>query len=171
MIRPALTLLLLAAPAQAALTGTEGGCTPEARQTAYNQGYVQGVEDIKAQLAQATQQMQAQVQAQLNDQLAQLQRQRDADLGTRMRAAQEQALKDAAAAPMPPALTGGGQAGGVQAGAAPGDAATPSSPASPAPAGLPANPADLPPGSSLTITNAERLPPELYAALTAYMAR
>ena len=86
MIRPALTLLLLAAPAQAALTGTEGGCTPEARQTAYNQGYVQGVEDIKAQLAQATQQMQAQVQAQLNDQLAQLQRQRDADLGTRMRA-------------------------------------------------------------------------------------
>ena len=188
MIRPALTLLLLATPAHAALTGTEGGCTPEARQTAYNQGYVQGVEDIKAQLAQATQQMQAQVQAQLNDQLAQLQRQRDADLGTRMRAAQEQALKDAAAAPMPPALTGGskgtsqtageatagaGAAGGRPAGATTSgtDAATPSSPASPAPAGLPANPADLPPGSSLTITNAERLPPELYAALTAYMAR
>lgn len=151
--RLVLPLALIAAPAHA-LTPAATGCAPEAVQQAWNDGYLRGVEDIKAQLAQATAKMQRQVQAQLNAQLAQLQQQRDSDLQTRLRSAQEAALQRAVTTPMPHALTGAGET------------APP-----PAAEAAPANPTELTPGSRLVIENAEKLPPDLYAALMAYLRR
>lgn len=164
LARLALPLALLAAPAFAALPDAAApeGCAPEAVQQAWNDGYVRGVEDIKAQLARATQQMQQQVQDQLNAQLAQLQQQRDSDLQTRLRSAQQEALQRAVTTPMPSALTGGGRAA----------ASNPAPPSGEGSAsGVPDDPSALPPGSRLVIENAETLPPDLYAALMAYLKR
>lgn len=162
LARLALPLALLATPAAAALPDAAApeGCAPEAAQQAWNDGYVRGVEDIKAQLARATEQMQRQVQDQLNRQLAQLQQQRDSDLQSRLRAAQQEALQRAVTTPMPPALTGGA-----------GSTPTADEAAAPAAPGVPGDPSDLPAGSRLVIENAETLPPDLYAALMAYLRR
>lgn len=153
MLRLAVSLALLSAPSLAAVPDAAAtpGCVPEAMQQAWNDGYVRGVEDIRAQLAVATAQMQQQVQDQLNAQLAQLQQQRDDDLRTRLRSAQEEALQRAVTTPMPSALTG---ALGASADAPQADI-----------------PADLPPGSRLVIENAEALPPDLYAALMGYLRK
>lgn len=146
---------LLAAPAAAATgTGPAGSCAPETLQAQWNAGYLRGVEDIKAQLAEATAVMQRQVQAQLDAQLGQLHRQNEEELRSSMRAAQERALQEAVATPMPTVLTGG-----------PAETAPPAA----AESALPQDPAGLPPGSRLVIDNAERLPPELYAALLDYL--
>ena len=153
--------LVLAAPAQAATSDPQAvaGCSPDAIRQARNEGYLQGVEDIRAQLAQATARMQQQVQDQLNRQLAQLQQQRDGDLKTRLRTAQQEALDRAVQAPMPGALTGADSPARLPvdqgAGAREG--------------GPPQRPSDLPAGSRLVIDNAETLPPDLYAALMAYL--
>lgn len=150
---------LLAAPAAAATgTGPAGSCAPETLQAQWNAGYLRGVEDIKAQLAEATAAMQRQVQAQLDAQLGQLHRQNEEELRSSMRAAQERALREAVATPMPKVLTGGAATG-------PAETAPPAA----AESTLPQDPAGLPPGSRLVIDNAERLPPELYAALLDYL--
>ena len=39
------------------------------------------------------------------------------------------------------------------------------------PGGTPADPADLPPGTTITITDPQNLPPELFRALMDYAAR
>lgn len=148
---------LLAAPA-AAGTGPAVSCAPEALQEQWNAGYLRGVEDIKAQLAEATAAMQRQVQAQLDAQLGRLHRQNEEELRSSMRAAQERALREAVATPMPKVLTGGAATG-------PAETAPPAA----AESTLPQDPAGLPPGSRLVIDNAERLPPELYAALLDYL--
>ncbi|MRX49339.1 hypothetical protein GI374_02540 [Paracoccus sp. S-4012] len=158
-MRPLLAFFaFLAAPAFAVTGPVADGCTPEALQQRYNEGYIQGVEDIQAQLADATAVMQSQVQAQLDAQLGHLHARNEADLATSMREAQERALRDAVNTPMPRILTEG--------------AASTTLPM-PAPAAqapdLPEDPSQLAPGSRLVIDNAERLPPALYAELMAYL--
>ena len=155
----AFVIALLAAPAFAA-TGPApvADCAPETLQAQWNAGYLRGVEDIKAQLAEATAAMQRQVQAQLDAQLGRLHRQNEEELRSSMRAAQERALREAVATPMPKVLTGGAATG-------PAETAPPAA----AESTLPQDPAGLPPGSRLVIDNAERLPPELYAALLDYL--
>ncbi len=80
-------------PVLNAAPGCESGVSD-----AYAAGYLDGVEAVKAQLAQSTAAVQAQVQDQLNAQLAQMQAQSAAELDTRIAAAQDQALADQAGA-------------------------------------------------------------------------
>lgn len=164
-------LALLAAPATSATGPAAGpvadGCAPEALQQRWNEGYVQGVEDIKAQLAGATAAMQRQVQAQLDAQLGQLHRQNEAELRSSMRAAQDRALREAVATPMPKVLTEGATTTTMP--AVPAHAASGAGREAASAPGLPDDPAQLPPGSRVVIDNAERLPPDLYAALLAYL--
>ncbi|HRO14800.1 MAG TPA: hypothetical protein PLL33_07120, partial [Paracoccus sp. (in: a-proteobacteria)] len=116
-----------------------------------------------AQLGAVTARMQQQVQAQVNVQLAELDARRTAELERRLAEAQNQALADrgpVTAAPMPrlPPLTMA-PSGGIVPQMAPA--------ADPRPDDL----AALPPGTTITITDPQNLPPDLFHALLAYAAR
>ncbi|WP_299359019.1 hypothetical protein [uncultured Paracoccus sp.] len=162
------------APAPQPVLNAGPGCAKDVRQ-AYNDGFLHGVDAIRAQLAQATATMQTQVQAQVNAQLKQLQQQSAAELDTRIAAAQERALEEqanaGAGATIPkdarmPSLTGTLQS--LDADTARGTAEPRERTASPASDG---GPASLPPGSTLTITDPQNLPPDLYRALMEYAAQ
>ncbi len=130
---------------------------------AYRRGFHEGVEAVNAQLGAVTARMQQQVQAQVNVQLAELDARRTAELERRLAEAQNQALADrgpVTAAPMPrlPPLTMA-PSGGIVPQMAPA--------ADPRPDDL----AALPPGTTITITDPQNLPPDLFHALLAYAAR
>ncbi|MBV0891694.1 hypothetical protein KTN05_07485 [Paracoccus sp. Z118] len=171
LMTPLLLAALFAAPlaaqeAERPVLRAKAGCEAGVKD-AYTAGYLDGVEAVKAQLGQATARMQEQVQSQLNAQLRQMQQQSAAELDTRIAAAQEQALADqAAGAAVPPDTRMPSLAGTLQAldtGAARA-AVQPSRPAE-------GDPAALPPGTSITITDPQNLPPELFRALMAYASR
>lgn len=145
-------------PVLTAAPGCEGSVTD-----AYTTGYLNGVEAVKAQLAQATAQVQAQVQTQLNAQLAQMQAQSTAELDTRIAAAQDRALSDQATVgegARMPSLARTTQA--LAAASGPKPAAEPATEVT--------DPATLPPGTTITIRDPQAMPPELYQALMAYAA-
>ena len=141
---------------------------------AYRKGYADGVDAIGSQLAQSTARMQEQVQAQLNEQLRQLQRQSSAELDTRIAAAQEKALEGQGAA-----VAGGSTIApdarmpSLSATIQSLDARTARGAGAPAarPAPAPADPAALPPGTTITITDPQALPPELFRALMDFASR
>lgn len=145
---------------------------------AYRTGYTDGVEAVKAQLAQSTARVQEQVQAQLNEQLRQLQRRSTAELDTRIAAAQEKALTDqpGGAPPGPGTIPPDARMPSLSATVQSLDARTARgavqpaarSPAQPA---VPADPAALPPGTVITITDPQAMPPELFRALMDYVSR
>lgn len=186
LLVPVLAMTLASAPAAAqqppaparTVLDAAPGCVAGVKD-AYRTGYADGVEAIRSQLAQATARVQEQVQAQLNEQLSQMQRQSTAELDTRIAAAQDKALADQA----------GGAAPGA-AGAVPSDARMPSlsatvqsldaraargavqpSARAGAQASAPADPAALPPGTTITITDPQAMPPELFRALMDYASR
>ena len=161
----ALILTLIALPALAQ------DCTAAAND-AYRRGFAEGVEAVNAQLGAVTARMQQEVQAQVNAQLAQLEDRRTRELERALAAAQSRSIQDqgpvrAEGMPQLPPLTvtpGGGIAPALPRGVA----ATPSITRRP---GTPTDPADLPPGTTLTITDPQSLPPELFRALIDYAAR
>lgn len=176
----AMTLsILIAAAAPAAAQPAASGPVLDAAapicvagvKDAYRKGYADGVDAIGSQLAQSTARMQEQVQAQLNEQLRQLQRQSSAELDTRIAAAQEKALDEQGAA----------VAGGSPVARMPSlsatiqslDARTARGAGAPAArqSAAPADPAALPPGTTITITDPQALPPELFRALMDFASR
>lgn len=154
-----LFLVLLALPAHAQ------DCAPAA-DAAYRKGFADGVEAVNAQLGAITAQMQQDVQAQVNAQLAQIEKRRASELETRLAAAQDRALADqgpvrAEGMPQLPPLV-----------MAPGGGIAPAPSSGPAAAHpLPADQAALPPGTTITISDPQNLPPELFRALMDYAAR
>lgn len=152
----------------------------DACRAAYERGFTEGVAAVNAQLGAVTAQMQRDVQAQVNAQLARLDAERTRALEARLATAQDQAL--AAQGPaqavgdgpsvtmptLPPLARGPG--GGI-APLLPRDlaAATPIR-QRPDPR-IPADPAALPAGTTITITDPQNLPPELFRALMNYAAR
>lgn len=139
---------------------------------AYHRGFTEGVAAVNAQLGAVTAQMQRDVQAQVNAQLAQLDARRTAELEARLAEAQDRALSSetpqirvnaapAAALTMPtlPPLT-----------VAPGGAIVPILPARPDP-NRTVSPDTLPPGTTITITDPQNLPPDLFDALMRYATR
>ena len=160
--------LLTALPAALAATLPAAAETPAA---AYNRGFTDGVAAVNAQLGAITAQMQRDVQAQVNAQLAELDARRTQELEQRLAEAQGQALADQGtvtaegaprvitAMPSLPPLT-----------RAPNGAVVPRLPARPDPR-IPADPAALPAGTTITITDPQNLPPELFRALMDYAAR
>lgn len=153
------TAIALALTLAAALPAAAQDCTP-----AYQRGFQEGVEAVNAQLGAVTARMQQQVQAQVNAQLTELDARRTAELESRLADAQGRALAEqgpVTARPMPrlPPLT-----------VAPGGGIVPQM-GSAAPPDLPGDPADLPPGTTITITDPQNLPPDLFRALMVYAAR
>lgn len=136
-------LVLLAAMLPVPLAAGASGCGA-AVDAAWREGFAAGVEAVNAQLGAVTAQIQADVQAQVNAQLARIEADRAAALDSRLAEAQAMALA----------------AQGSMRGAA---------------AGMPALPRQepdaLPPGTSITITDPQNLPPELFRALMDYAAR
>ena len=145
----------------------------------YNEGFTDGVAAVNAQLGAVTAQMQKDVQAQVNAQLAELDARRNRELEARLTAAQDEALatqgpvraEGPAQAVTMPRLPPLGRAPGG------GIAPLPSAPLAVTPirtrpdARLPADPSALPQGTTITITNPQNLPPELFRALMDYAAR
>jgi len=151
-----------------ALPAVAQDCQP-AIDTAYRKGFTAGVDAVNAQLGAVTAKMQQDVQAQVNAQLAQLEERRSRELDERLAAAQAQAL--AAQGPvraqgmpsLPPLkLAPGGGVAPVLSRDQAGE--TPRSEIS-------ADPAALPAGTTITITDPQNLPPELFRALMDYAAR
>lgn len=150
----------------------------------YERGFSEGVAAVNAQLGAVTAQMQRDVQAQVNAQLAALDARRNAELEARLAAAQGEALAaqgpvqargegGVAVMPAMPTLPplvrapGGGIAPARPDGTLPGAAAT-ADMAARGGAGLPDDPAALPAGTTITISDPQALPPELYRALVAF---
>lgn len=132
----------------------------ESAQQAYRRGFQDGVDAVNAQLGAVTAKMQQQVQSQINAQLAAIEAQHQAELEQRLAEAQQGALAaqgPASAPDMPrlPPLT-----------VAPGGGIVPRLP-DPA---LPRDPASLPEGTTITVTNPQQLPPQLFRALMDYAA-
>lgn len=158
-------LILFALPAVAQ------DCQP-AIDAAYRKGFTEGVDAVNAQLGAVTAKMQQDVQAQVNAQLAQLEERRSRELDQRLAAAQAQALAEqgpvrAQGMPQLPPLAkapGGGVAPVLPPGMAAATRITGQSPAA-------ADPAALPPGTTITITDPQNLPPDLFRALMDYAAR
>ena len=162
--------------------------TAETVTGAYHRGFTDGVAAVNAQLGAVTAQMQRDVQAQVNAQLAELDARRTRELEARLAEAQGEALADQGAV----SATGAARAVELSAdprGAAdalPGMAATmpalppltrapgggiaPKLPARPDPR-IPADPSALPAGTTITITDPQNLPPELFRALMTYATR
>lgn len=127
---------------------------------------------MNAQLGAVTAKMQQDVQTQVNAQLAQLEERRSRELDQRLAAAQAQALAEqgpvrAEGMPQMPPLA-----------VAPGGGIAPVLPPEMARAtgitqhpGASADAAALPPGTTITITDPQNLPPELFRALMDYAAR
>lgn len=161
----ALTLMLPALPALAQ------DCTP-ALNEAYRKGFAEGVEAVNAQLGAVTAKMQQDVQAQVNAQLAQIDARRTRELEEALAAAQARSLAEqgpirAEGMPQMPPLAAA--PGGGVAPVLPRDMAQ-ATPITPGP-GRPTDPASLPPGTTITITDPQNLPPELFRALMDYAAR
>ena len=162
----ALCLILPALPARAQ------DCTA-AVNDAYRKGFAEGVEAVNAQLGAVTAKMQQDVQAQVNAQLAEMDARRTRELEDALAAAQARSLAEqgpirAEGMPqMPPLAPAPG--GGV-APVLPRDMASATT-ITRRPGGTPADPADLPPGTTITITDPQNLPPELFRALMDYAAR
>lgn len=132
--------------------------TPEcgaAAQAAWREGFSAGVEAVNAQLGAVTAQIQADVQAQVNAQLARIEADRRRELDSRLAEAQAGALAAqgpvAAGAGMPSLPTLARHSGG---GIAPAE-----------------SPEALPPGTTITITDPQNLPPELFRALMDHAGR
>lgn len=159
------TLVLFALPAFAQ------DCQP-AVDAAWRKGFTEGVDAVNAQLGAVTAKMQQDVQAQVNAQLAQLEERRVRELEQQLAAAQAQALAEqgpvqAEGMPqLPPLIVAPG--GGVAPMLPPGMAAATGITQRPA---SPGDPAALPPGTTITITDPQNLPPELFRALMDYAAR
>lgn len=122
-------------------------------QAAWRDGFAAGVEAVNAQLGAVTAQIQADVQAQVNAQLAKIEADRAKALDARLAEAQEQARATqgpVAAVPQMPALP-----------ARPGRSQPDSFDSA----------ASLPPGTTITITDPQNLPPELFRALMDHAAR
>ena len=168
-MRPLAVLLCLAAlPVPAVGAETCGPATTEA----YRRGFTEGVAAVNAQLGAVTAQMQRDVQAQVNAQLAELDARRTRELEARLAEAQGRVLADQGPVPaempqagpplrMPslPPLT-----------VAPGGAIVPVLPRRPDPR-IPDDPAMLPTGTTITITDPQNLPPDLFRALMDHAAR
>ncbi|HMM07620.1 MAG TPA: hypothetical protein PKA35_00715 [Paracoccus solventivorans] len=153
-MRAMLVLVAAMLPLPLAAESPECGAAAEA---AWREGFSAGVEAVNAQLGAVTAQIQADVQGQVNAQLARIEADRAGALEARLAEAQAQALaaQGPVAAPagmpaLPPLARHPG--GGI------------------APAAPPA-PEALPPGSTITITDPQNLPPELFRALMDYADR
>lgn len=148
----------------------------------YQRGFTDGVAAVNEQLGAVTAQMQRDVQAQVNAQLAQLDASRTRELDQRLAAAQTTALQTA------PAPRAGGAAAQARAPMphlpplvrAPGGGIAPAPPVPPGTGPqiahrpdprIPAQPAALPPGTTITISDPQNLPPDLFRALMEYAAR
>ena len=147
-----------------ALPAVAQDCQP-AIDTAYRKGFTAGVDAVNAQLGAVTAKMQQDVQAQVNAQLAQLEERRSRELDERLAAAQAQALAaqgpvQAQGMPSLPPLT-----------LAPGGGVAPVLPRERAAPEVAPDPAALPPGTTITITDPQNLPPDLFRALMDYAAR
>lgn len=140
----------------------------------YQRGFTDGVAAVNAQLGAVTAQMQRDVQAQVNAQLAQLESRRTEQLQSRLASAQDKA----AAAPatverrtmprLPPLVRAPG--GGIAPALPPAQAAGTAIARRPDPR-IPEDPAALPAGTTITISDPQNLPPDLFRALMAYAAR
>lgn len=146
-------LILVGAMLPAPVFGGSQDCGA-ATDAAWREGFAAGVEAVNAQLGTVTAQIQADVQAQVNAQLARLEQDRLRELDSRLAEAQAGALaaQNPAAAPLrmpalPPRSAGPGQAHGFD------------------------SPGALPPGTTITITDPQHLPPELFRALMDHAAR
>lgn len=145
----------------------------DACRAAYERGFTEGVAAVNAQLGAVTAQMQRDVQAQVNAQLAEMDARRTRELEDALASAQARSLAEqgpirAEGMPqMPPLAPAPG--GGV-APVLPRDMASATT-ITRRPGGTPADPADLPPGTTITITDPQNLPPELFRALMDYAAR
>ena len=145
----------------------------ETPQQAYRRGFQDGVAAVNAQMGQVTARIQQQVQDQVNAQLAQIEAQRGRDLDARLAAAQAEALTGTAGT----ATTATGTAApGLPVSRMP---TLPPMPPIPQPsraaaghaAPLPSDPAALPPGTTVTITDPQALPPELFRMLMEHARR
>lgn len=175
-------VILAAVPALSARAAAD--CQPAVNE-AYKRGFTEGVAAVNAQLGAVTAQMQRDVQAQVNAQLAELDARRTRELEARLSEAQAAALAaqgpvtvagepasrtiPAPAMPSLPPLTRT-PAGAIVPALPPGDAAATAIVRRPDP-GMPADPAALPEGTTITITDPQNLPPDLFQALMAYAAR
>lgn len=144
MIRVLALFLLSAVPVSAQ------DCGP-ARDAAYRQGFAEGVEAVNAQLGAVTARMQRDVQAQVNAQLARLESERARELDSRLAAAQAGALA---------------QQGPISAAGMPSMRMATVAPRRDSAAH--ADAAALPAGTTITITDPQNLPPELFRALMDY---
>lgn len=166
-MRERLPALLAALMLTGAAAGAQSLPTPaptpspasESTEQAYRRGFRDGVDAVNAQLGAVTAKMQQQVQAQINTQLAAIEAQHRAELEQRLAEAQQGALAtqgrvSAPEMPRLPPLT-----------VAPGGIV----PRLSGPA-LPRDPTNLPEGTTVTITNPQQLPPQLFRALMDYAA-
>lgn len=168
-MRPTLLALTLMLPALPALAQD---CTAAVNE-AYRKGFAEGVEAVNAQLGAVTAKMQQDVQAQVNAQLAQIEARRSRELEEALAAAQARSLAEqgpirAEGMPQMPPLAAA--PGGGVAPVLPRDMAA-ATPITPRPGAGPTDPASLPPGTTITITDPQNLPPELFRALMDYAAR
>ena len=171
MQRAALTLVL------ALIAGASPARSAETCRAEYERGFAEGVAAVNAQLGAVTARMQRDVQAQVNAQLAELDARRTQELETRLAEAQERAMQGrppaTTAAPgamprLPPLVRASG--GGI-APALPRDQAAATRLARRPDPRIPADPAALPAGTTITITDPQNLPPALFKALMDYAAR
>ena len=142
----------------------------ETPQQAYRRGFQDGVAAVNAQMGQVTARIQQQVQDQVNAQLAQIEAQRGRDLDARLAAAQAEALTGTAGT----ATTATGTAApGLPVSQMPTlpPITQPSRAAAGQAAPLPSDPAALPPGTTITITDPQALPPELFRMLMEHVRR
>lgn len=169
MQRATLTLVL------ALIAGASPARSAETCRAEYERGFAEGVAAVNAQLGAVTARMQRDVQAQVNAQLAELDARRTQELEARLAEAQGRALqgRSATAAPgamprLPPLVRAPG--GGI-APALPRDQAAATRLARRPDPRIPADPAALPAGTTITITDPQNLPPALFKALMDYAAR
>lgn len=139
----------------------------------YQRGFTDGVAAVNAQLGAVTAQMQRDVQAQVNAQLAQLESRGTEQLQSRLASAQDKAAAPATVERrtmprLPPLVRAPG--GGIAPGLPPAQAAGTAIARRPDPR-IPADPAALPAGTTITISDPQNLPPELFRALMAYAVR
>lgn len=152
----AATAALLALPALA-----------DTPQQAYRRGFQDGVAAVNAQMGQVTARIQQQLQDQVNAQLAQIEARRGRDLDARLAAAQAAALEGAAHTATPGTGTAASALPVSQMPTLPPmpSVAKPPRPAAGQADRLPTDPAALPPGTTITITDPQSLPPELFRRL------
>ena len=174
MQRAALTLVaaLLALGMGAPAARSAETCRPE-----YERGFAEGVAAVNAQLGSVTARMQRDVQAQVNAQLAALGARRTRELETRLAEAQGLALQGGSGAGdapsrsmprLPPLVRALG--GGIAPDLTRDQAAATRLTRRPDPR-IPADPAALPAGTTITISDPQNLPPALFKALMDYAGR